>query len=372
LESSRLERLGWNADVARQFEQHAAGLAPGRVSVQHRGAWIVATEHGDDLVEVTGRLRHEAGPGELPVVGDWVGLTEPGTPAQPARPPSASASRRLSDGLIDAVLPRSSKFSRKTAWTEVAEQVLVANVDVAFLVMGLDARDFSVRRLERYLTTAWEGGTTPVIVLNKADLATDLGAQVAATESIAFGVPVHALSAETGEGVDELRPHLAGGRTAALLGSSGVGKSTIINRLLGDERFRTGDLRSDGRGRHTTSHRELVELPGGGVIIDTPGLRELQLWETDDGLDHAFADVAELVGQCRFSDCAHRTEPGCAVKAALRDGSLPRERWESYLKLQRELAHLERKLDPRLRSEQRKRWAAISKAHRQRRRIVGH
>ena len=346
----RLERLGWNDDVARQFEEHAAGLVPGRVSVQHRGAWLVATEEGDDLVAITGRLRHEAAPGEQPVVGDWVGLR---------------------DGLIDVVLPRSSKFSRKTPWTEVSEQVLVANVEIAFLVMGLDERDFNVRRLERYLTTAWEGGATPVIVLNKADLASDLGGQIADVETVAFGVPVHAVSAETGDGVDELLPHVAGGRTAALLGSSGVGKSTIINRLLGEERFRVNDVRSDGRGRHTTTHRELVAITGGGVIIDTPGLRELQLWETDGGLDQTFADIAELIAQCRFSDCAHRTEPGCAVKAGLADGTLPRERWDSYLKLQRELARLERKLDPKLRSEERKRWAAMTKSHRHRRKVVG-
>jgi ribosome biogenesis GTPase len=270
------------------------------------------------------------------------------------------------------VLPRSSKFSRKTAWTQVAEQVLVANVDIAFLVMGLDDRDFNVRRLERYLTTAWEGGAVPVIVLNKSDLAPDLDGQVAQTESVSFGVPIHVVSAATGEGVEELRPHLPEGRTAVLLGSSGVGKSSIINLLLGEEHFRIGDVRSDGRGRHTTTHRELVVVPGGGVIVDTPGLRELQLWETDGGLDRAFSDVAELVAQCRFSDCAHETEPGCAVKAALDDGSLPAERWESYLKLQRELAHLERKMDPRLRSEERKKWAAMSKAHKKRRKILGH
>jgi ribosome biogenesis GTPase len=350
LQFPRLERLGWNVDVARQFEEHAAGLVPGRVTVQHRGAWLVSTEEGDDLVTITGRLRHEAPPGELPVVGDWVALR---------------------DGLIDAVLPRASKFSRKTPWTEISEQVLVANVDIAFLVMGLDERDFNVRRLERYLTTAWEGGATPVIVLNKADVAFDLESQIADVETVAFGVPVHAVSAETGDGVEGLTPHLAGGRTAALLGSSGVGKSTIINRLLGEERFATRDVRSDGRGRHTTTHRELVAIPGGGVIIDTPGLRELQLWETDGGLDQTFADIADLIAHCRFSDCEHRTEPGCAVKAALADGTLSRERWDSYLKLQRELARLERKLDPKLRAEERKRWAAVTKSHRQRRKVVG-
>ena len=346
-----LERLGWNDEIARAFEDHTEpGLTPGRVAVQHRGAWQVVTEEAERLVELTGRLHHEAGHGDLPVVGDWVALR---------------------NGLIDAVLPRASKFSRKTPWTEVAEQVLVANVDVAFLVMGLDERDFNVRRLERYLTTAWEGGATPVIVLNKADLTDDLDGRIAETETVAFGVPIHAVSAHTGVGVEDLRRHLAGERTAVLLGSSGVGKSSIINRLLGDERFKTADVRSDGRGRHTTSHRELVPVRGGGVIIDTPGLRELQLWETDEGLDQAFVDVADLIASCRFSDCEHRTEPGCAVKAALADGSLSRERWDSFQKLQRELARLERKLDPKLRSEQRKKWAAVTKSHRNRRKIVG-
>ncbi len=345
-----LERLGWNDEIARTFEEHAAGLEPGRVAVQHRGAWQVATEQRELSAELTGRLRHEAAPGELPVVGDWIALR---------------------DGLIDVVLPRTSKFSRKTPWTVVAEQVLVANVDVAFLVMGLDDRDFNIRRLERYLTTAWEGGATPVIVLNKADLTDDLDGRIAETDTVAFGVPIHAVSARTGDGVDELRLHLAEGRTAVLLGSSGVGKSSIINRLLGDERFKTADVRSDGRGRHTTSHRELVTVPGGGVIIDTPGLRELQLWETDEGLDQAFVDVADLIAACRFSDCQHRTEPGCAVKAALADGSLTRERWESYQKLQRELARLDRKLDPKLQSEERKKWRAMTKSHRKRRKVVG-
>ncbi|MDP9491953.1 MAG: ribosome small subunit-dependent GTPase A [Actinomycetota bacterium] len=347
----RLAQLGWNDELATQFEEHAlAGLQPGRVAVQHRGAWEVATEEGDATVEITGRLRHAAEPGELPVVGDWVGLRE---------------------NQIDLVLPRRSKFSRKTPFTEVSEQVLVANVDVAFLVMGLDERDFSVRRLERYLTTAWEGGATPVIVLNKADLAEDLEGQLAQTEAVAFGVPVHVVTALAGEGIDVLLPYLAGAKTGVLLGSSGVGKSTLINALLGESRLATGELREDGRGRHTTSHRELLLLPGGGVLIDTPGLRELQLWETEEGLDKAFADVAELVTQCRFSDCAHDTEPGCAIREALADGSLPAERWQSYLKLERELAHLERKFDPRLRSEERKKWAAMSKAYKKRKKILG-
>jgi ribosome biogenesis GTPase / thiamine phosphate phosphatase len=351
LQHPRLAQLGWNDELAAQLEEHAPGLQPGRVTVQHRGAWEIATADEDVLAEITGRFRHVAETGELPVVGDWVGLR---------------------DGQIDAVLPRRSKFSRKTPFTEVSEQVLVANVDVSFLVMGLDERDFNLRRLERYLTTAWEGGTTPVIVLNKADLADDLEAKLAETESVAFGVPVLAVTAVAGEGVGGLLAYLDGAKTGVLLGSSGVGKTTLINALLVDGRYATGPVRNDGRGRHTTTHRELIVLPGGGILIDTPGLRELQLWDADEGLDRAFADIAELVTQCRFSDCAHDTEPGCAVRAALADGSLPVERWESYLKLQRELAHLERKLDPRLRAEERKKWATFSKQHRQRRKILGH
>ena len=351
LHYTRLAELGWNAELATQFDEVAAGLTPGRVVVQHRGAWEVATEEDDLTIGITGRLRHEAAHGDLPVVGDWVGVR---------------------DGLIDFVAPRRSKFSRKTPFTEISEQVLVANVDVAFLVMAFDELDFSIRRLERYLTTAWEGGADPVVVLNKADVADDLEARVAEAESVAFGVPLHVITALAGEGVDVLRPYLAGARTGVLLGSSGVGKSTLINALLGEERLATGAVRNDGRGRHTTSHRELLVLPGGGILIDTPGLRELQLWESEDGLEKAFADVAELVTQCRFSDCSHETEPGCAVQAALADGRLPGERWASYLKLQRELEHLERKLDPRLRSEERKKWAAITKAHRKRRKTVGH
>jgi ribosome biogenesis GTPase / thiamine phosphate phosphatase len=346
LQFPTLERYGWNAEIARTYEAHD-GLDPGRVAVQHRGGWLVVTEDGELLADIAGRLRHE---GLSPVVGDWVALR---------------------GGRIEAVLPRVSAFSRKTPWTLVAEQVLVANIDTAFLVMGLDERDFSIHRLERYLTTAWESGATPVIVLNKADLAEDLGTQVGETESVAFGVPVHVVSAATGDGIDDLHPYLDGGRTAALLGSSGVGKSTIINRLLGDERLRTGELRSDGRGRHTTTHRELIPLEGGGVIVDTPGLRELQLWESDEGLERAFADLSELAEQCRFADCRHEREPGCAVQEAIASGELPADRLESYRKLERELERLERKLNPRLRSVERRKRAAFSRSLRVRQKLEG-
>jgi ribosome biogenesis GTPase len=277
---------------------------------------------------------------------------------------------RVSDdgtrAVIEAVLERRSKFSRKAATgpsNVMEEQVVAANVDTVFLVAGLGF-DFNVRRLERYLTTAWESGAQPAIVLTKADLyPEDVDLAVAETEAVAFGVPVHAVSGITGEGVATLEPHLRPGTTVALLGSSGVGKSTLVNHLAGRVVLETQDVRSDGRGRHTTSHRELVLLPGGALLLDTPGMRELQLWTTES-LDTSFADIVELAGQCRFSDCSHNSEPGCAIKAALAGGTLDQERWRSYQKLQRELRALEIRQDGRLRMEERKARARFARSRR--------
>ena len=341
-----LPDLGWTDSHTTDFEPHtAAGYVPARVAAQHRGAYVLFSELGELRAETAGRLSHEAaGAGDLPAVGDWV--------AAASRPEEGTAT-------IHAVLPRRTSFSRKVALTASQEQVLAANVDVVFLLMSLN-EDFNVRRLERYLTTAWESGAQPVIVLTKTDLDPDFALRVLEVEAIAFGVAVHAISSLTGDGLDLVRAHLTPGRTIALLGSSGVGKSTLVNTLAGEELLATQEIREDdGEGRHTTSHRQLVLLPGGGLVLDTPGLRELQLWESSDGLAETFGDVEELATQCRFSDCAHRTEPGCAVQAALEDGTLPFGRWDSYKKLQRELAHLERRLDKRLQAEERKRWAKV-------------
>jgi ribosome biogenesis GTPase len=217
--------------------------------------------------------------------------------------------------------------------------------------MAMTPVDFKPRRLERYLATAWESGATPAIVLTKPDLCEDVAAAVLAIESIAFGVPVHVVNGLTGEGVEELTAYLDPNRTVALLGSSGVGKSTLVNHLAGGTAMPTGDIGDDGRGRHTTRHRELIALDRGGLVLDTPGLRELQLWDVGDGLEQTFEDVAAIAGRCRFPDCAHGAEPGCAVREALNSGALPRDRYESWQKLQRELARLERKLDSRARSE---------------------
>ena len=343
-DGSALAGLGWGPDLEQAFEPLSGrGLVAGRVAVQHRGAYGVLTDLSLVVTaEVSGRLRHGARSAlDLPAVGDWVGLRlEPGAEM----------------ALVEEVLPRRTVFVRKAASDQHRgsdEQVVAANVDVALVVSAL-VDDLNPRRLERYLVLAWESGARPVVVLTKADLCRDVDAALLEVEAVTVGVSVHVVSNLTGEGVSELRPYFADGRTVAALGSSGVGKSSLVNRLAGHELQEVGEVRGDGRGRHTTTRRELLPVPGGGLFLDTPGMRELQLWEADGGLEEAFEDVAELAARCRFSDCAHRTEPGCAVKAALEAGTLDLERLESYRKLERELARLERQLDARARSEQRK------------------
>jgi ribosome biogenesis GTPase / thiamine phosphate phosphatase len=337
-----LQDLGWNDGFAAAFEPHD-NCIPARVSAQHRGGYDVLTERGELRVRLAGRLRHEAASAaDLPAVGDWVALREE---------------------TVHAVLPRRSAFTRKAAWSPTEAQVLAANLDTVFVVSGLDG-DFNLRRLERYLTLAWESGATPALVLTKADLCEDVGGSLLEAEQVAFGVPAHVVSNVTGEGLDELSPYLAPAKTVALLGSSGVGKSTLANRLLGAELQATKEIAEDGRGRHTTTSRQLLRLPGGALLVDTPGLREIQLWDADEGIEEAFADVDELAAGCRFNDCAHRREPGCAVQAAIDEGRLPRERLQSYRALQRELARLARKQDARLRSEERKKRAALARSRR--------
>jgi ribosome biogenesis GTPase len=287
----------------------------------------------------------------LPAVGDWV--------AAIPRPGEAA-------GIVHAVLPRRSRFSRKVAGGITDEQVLAANMDTVFLVCGLDG-DFNLRRIERYLAPAYDSGASPVILLNKADLCQDLAARLAEVEAIAAGAPVHAISAADNQNIDAVCQYLATGRTAAFLGSSGVGKSTVINRLIGQDRQRTGEVRThDSHGRHTTTHRELILLDGGGMVIDTPGMRELQLWSDDSAaVDEAFEDVERLARACRFRDCRHEAEPGCAIRVAIEDGTLDPGRYDNYLKLQRELRFLERRRNQRFAQQEKDRWKHIHQLQKQ-------
>ena len=352
-----LTELGWDDHFAELFAPYAAqGLVPGRVSIQHRGAYDVFTEHGEIRCDIRGKFFDDAdSPADLPAVGDWVAIS--------LHPGDKTAT-------VEALLPRRSRFSRKTAWQASEEQVIAANVDVVFLTSSLN-EDLNLRRLERYLILGRESGAQPVVVLTKSDLHPDPDDAIRQVQELADDVPVIAISSRTGVGLETVRDYLRPGVTAALLGSSGVGKSTLVNTLAGEEILSTKEIRDDGKGRHTTSHRELVRLPGGALIIDTPGMRELQLWVADDGLEETFTDVTSLFEHCRFADCAHDQEPGCAVKAALADGTLAPERWESYLKLEAELAHLERRLDKRALSAERKRWKTLSAEGREAARIKG-
>jgi ribosome biogenesis GTPase len=345
-----LTTLGWSESLAEAFAPFAAdGLLPGRVALEHTHIYRVLTAEEEMLARVSGRLRHRASTRvEFPAVGDWVAVERPA---------------QGGDARIRAVLPRFSRFSRRAAGDPTEEQIVAANINIVFLVSGLDD-DFNVRRIERYLLVAWESGATPVVVLNKADLVEDPDAMVEQTQRIAPGVDVHAISCRAPGTLDRLRAHLGFGRTGALLGSSGVGKSTIVNQLIGRELLRTRDVReSDSRGRHTSTARQLVVLPeGDGILIDTPGMRELQLWETGDALAGTFTDIEELGAACRFRDCTHRHEPGCAVRAAVESGELAAERRESYLKLREEQAFQARQQDQRALLEEKRQGRIGSKA----------
>jgi ribosome biogenesis GTPase len=339
---SLLQKLGWDDGWEAAFAEHrAAGLEPARVAVQHRGAYDLLGEQGELRASAANRLVREEG---LPAVGDWVGID-------------------LTTNLIEALLPRRTSIGRKEVWTAIREQILAANVDVAFLTQALPL-DFNPRRLERYLAMAWESGAQPVILLTKIDLVEDVTRYLDEVEAVTFGsVPVLAVSARANVGVDELRAWLEPNKTAVLLGSSGVGKSTIVNTLIGEELLATQEVREDDQmGRHTTTRRELILVPTGGVVLDTPGIRELQLWDAD--LEQTFGDIEEIARRCRFSDCNHDQEPGCAVREALQDGTLSAERWDSYLKLQRELEALEARRNHLLRQERVREYKIRARANR--------
>jgi len=330
---SLLASLGWNDALEDAFASHrAAGLIPGRVSLEHNHVYRVLTGEREWLAEAAGRIKYQAtGRHELPAVGDWVALR---------------LDVRHERGTIQAILPRRTWFSRKAAGRGTEEQVIAANVDGVFIVFGLDA-PIKERAIERYLALARRSRVRPVVVLNKADLA-DTGPAVAAVIAVAGGAAVHAVSAATGAGVDELEGYLQPGATLALLGPSGAGKSSLVNRLIGENVLATRAVREwDARGRHASVHRQMLVRPGGGIIIDTPGMRELRLWDGEEGVGETFEEITALSAGCRFRDCRHDVEPGCAVKAAVQIGQITEERYQGYLKLGREHAATEKLRDER-------------------------
>lgn len=343
-----LHDFGWSDALEQARRMYAAELVPARVVAEHRNVYRVQTSDSELAARASGRLRHTAsGRGDLPAVGDWVLITP--TQAEQA-------------AVIRHVLPRFSSFSRQAAGSRTDEQVVAANIDQVWIASALD-QPLSLRRIERYLAVAWESGATPVVLLTKSDLADDWQHAASQVESVALGVSVHAISGVTGFGVDAVAGYLQNGRTIALLGPSGAGKSTLINRLLGQDVLRVATVREhDHKGRHTTTHRQLIRLPGGGLIVDTPGMRELQLWDAETGIQDTFGDVEDLAAGCRFADCTHTVEPGCAVLAAVTHGLLDADRLESFQKLEREQAYLARRHDARARAEESRKLRVIMKS----------
>jgi len=342
-----LSELGFGSFFEQQLvNMPAADLLPARLAAEHRAGYEVWSVSGCGFAHLAGRLHQEPDEAKLPRVGDWVAVKSPPAPGHTT--------------IIEHVFDRLSAFTRGAAGTEARGQVIAANVNVVFIVCGLDS-DYSPRRIERYLARIWASGAQPVVILNKADLCTVVEARIQEVMDRSPGVPVHAMSALHSQGIAAIRSLIPIGHTAAFVGSSGAGKSTLINALVGTEQMATGELRaSDGRGRHTTTHRQLVMLPGGGLLLDTPGIRELQLLD-DDGIASAFPDIEERASHCRYRDCGHDTEPGCAVREAVAAGLLATERFEHYLKLTREAHAYELRHDAHLRHKAEREWKNLTK-----------
>jgi ribosome biogenesis GTPase len=349
-----LADFGWNDDLAAALDaRHDPGLRAGRVIVERRGRYLLATADGEIPAVSSGRLRHRAaGRHELPVIGDWVAF-------RPVR-------RQEPAARIHALLPRRTRLSRKVAGARTQEQLLAANVDTVLLVMALDG-DYNPRRLERLIAMTRESGAAPAVVLTKRDLAAEPEVARDELEQAFPGVPILTVSAPRDEGLDELRALLAPRETFVLVGSSGAGKSTLLNHLYGEEVMSTGEVRArDERGQHTTSHRQLVRLPGGPLLIDSPGIREVQLWSSPESLDETFEEIGELAAGCRFRNCTHRAEPGCNVLSAVERGELDAARLEHFRALGEEVEALARRQDQQQRREDQKRLAARIRAAKKR------
>ncbi|WP_168157280.1 ribosome small subunit-dependent GTPase A [Sporosarcina ureilytica] len=348
----KLDDYGWNLLHKDNFstiieERGLAKCVPGRVILEHKRMYRVITEFGEWLSVCSGSMEYEATERrDFPAVGDWVVVEKmPGEER----------------GIIHAISPRTSIFSRKVAGSTIEEQLIAVNVDIAFLVMSMN-KDFNARRLERYLVAAYDSGAVPIVVLTKKDISDNPSYYVEEAQNIAFGTEIFEVSNITGEGLEQIRQVLQDGKTAALLGSSGVGKSSLTNALLNDQKMDVQDIRlDDDKGKHTTTHRELIIIPSGGVIIDTPGMREFQLWDNSDSLHSGFSDIEALAEICKFNDCLHNQEPGCAVQHALATGELTEERYASYLKLQKELAYIEQKTNQQARKQAQNKRKNISK-----------
>ncbi len=340
------EDWGWNSFFQNNYiHRQRNGLIPARVIFQGREIYRIISEQGESWAEIAGALRREPpGSGNLPVCGDWALADDP------------TGRDRTT---IRALLPRKTAFSRQQAGTAVGQQVAAANIDIVCLVCGLDS-DFNPRRIERYLAVAWESGARPIIALNKADVCDDVPARIAEAAASAPGVPVFATSATNGNGIEDILSCAGRGQTLALLGSSGVGKSSLVNRLLGNCAQNVRETDSRGKGMHTTVARQIFLLPSGGLIMDTPGMREIQIWSADGGLDAAFEDIQALARECRFRNCSHHTEPGCRVRESIAQGELDNARFANYLKLRNEARYIELKKSHSANWVEKERWKKIA------------
>lgn len=348
--NNNLEKIGLNQEILNNFEIYKDGYL-GRVIAEHKGSYKVTTDIDTLIAKVPGKLLYSSqGRESYPAVGDWVVLD---------RNDSSSG-----DAIINKILPRKSKLSRKISGNTIEEQIIAVNIDTIFICMSLN-RDFNLRRLERYISISWDSGATPVVILTKADLCEDLDDKLSEVYNTAIGIEVLVVSSLKDSGIDKVKSIITNGSTIAFLGSSGVGKSTLINKLLEEDKQLVSNISEfNDKGRHTTTHRELIPLPFNGAVIDTPGMRELQLLDNSDGIDDSFSDIQELSNRCRFSNCNHNTEPGCAVKEAIENGTLSLDRFNSYKKLKKEALFMESKINKSLKSEKKKEFIKINKSQR--------